>query len=259
MQKEFNKNNDNTKRSGVSDEQILKEIEAMKNRSSNKDKVLEDLKDKEFTHKDSVVEIASKKNKEQITEYTKPTLENGTKLYNGTELEFERSVLKKMIIWFSVISFIFLAIVFTLFGVGTTFPYGSNLTIVFEIIDIVLSIIYGCLTYAFFAIFFKKQRDYVKLLTHLDTGLLNKTEGIFISNESETCTKEGVVFNTLNINVFNNSKGEYFERKILVDKEKSLPVFNENDNVIFITQGSVLVEYEVVSKSKTQEEPLKED
>lgn len=247
MQREFDRNNDNTRKSSVSDEQILKEIEAMQNKSTDKDQVLEDLKGKEFIHKAKVSEIASNKNKEtELTEYVKPTLENGTKLYSGTELQYERNVLKKMIIWFSIISIIVLGVAFTLFGISTTLPYKDKLFVILEVITIVISVIYGCLTYGFFAVFFKKQRDYVKLLGHLENGLLNKTEGIFLLKEPEVSKKEGVDFYILKFNVFNNAKGEYFERQILVDKEKPVPDFIENDKVLFITQGSVLVEYEKI-------------
>ena len=45
---------------------------------------------------------------------------------------------------------------------------------------------------------------------------------------------------------WNKYKNDFFERKVLVFEEKEFPKFNENDNVRYVTQGNVLVSYEII-------------
>ena len=42
-------------------------------------------------------------------------------------------------------------------------------------------------------------------------------------------------------------KNDFFERKVLVFDEKPFPELEENQNVKYVTQGNVLISYEILS------------
>ena len=68
---------------------------------------------------------------------------------------------------------------------------------------------------------------------------------IFLRYE-EPELRDGVDFYVLIFSEWSKKKSEYMDRKIYCDKEKPLPVFQKGDEVCYLTQGNVIIEYEIV-------------
>ena len=59
--------------------------------------------------------------------------------------------------------------------------------------------------------------------------------------------KDGVDFKSLVFIEWNKYKIDFFERKVLVFYEKPFPEIPVEANVSYITQGNVLISYEILS------------
>ena len=86
---------------------------------------------------------------------------------------------------------------------------------------------------------------YYKITLYLKTGLRETSTGSFFEYDETLQDKDGVDFKSLVFLEWNKYKNDFFERKVLVFDELPFPEFTENQNVRYITQGNVLVSYEI--------------
>ena len=84
------------------------------------------------------------------------------------------------------------------------------------------------------------------MLKHLQTGLTEESVGEFLRFEEETESHEGVDYYTMVLSEWYEKKEEFYERKVLIDAEKARPVITKGNVVRYITQGNILLRYEVV-------------
>ena len=96
---------------------------------------------------------------------------------------------------------------------------------------------------AFFV--FSRNRKYYKLIAYLSVGLKQVNESKFLRYEDYE-TKDGVDLYILIFSEWNAKKSEYMDRKIMFDKEKPLPEFQGGDIVRYLSQGNLMVAYEVI-------------
>ena len=78
------------------------------------------------------------------------------------------------------------------------------------------------------------------------TGLRETSTGSFIEVDESLQEKDGVDFKALIFLEWNKFKNDFFERKVLIFDELEVPEFKENQNVRYVTQGNVLVSYEIL-------------
>ena len=64
---------------------------------------------------------------------------------------------------------------------------------------------------------------------------------------SVVINKDGVDMKSLIFIEWNKYKNDYFERKVLVFYEKPFPEFAEKATVRYVTQGNVLISYEILN------------
>ena len=79
------------------------------------------------------------------------------------------------------------------------------------------------------------------------TGLKETSTGSFFEYDETLQDKDGVDFKSLIFIEWNKFKNDFFERKVLVFNEKPFPEFTEKQNVKYVTQGNVLISYEILS------------
>ena len=79
------------------------------------------------------------------------------------------------------------------------------------------------------------------------TGLRETSTGSFFEFDEKIQDKDGVDFKSLIFLEWNKYKKEFFERKVLVFYEKPFPEIPLEANVTYVTQGNVLVSYEILS------------
>ena len=70
--------------------------------------------------------------------------------------------------------------------------------------------------------------------------------------------KDGVDFKSLIFLEWNKYKKDYFERKVLVFNEKPFPEIPDGATVTFITQGNVLISYEITELPEEKSDETEE-
>ena len=109
-----------------------------------------------------------------------------------------------------------------------------------------LSALLVIFSFIYLGIRFKRVNRYYKQMVNLDTGIRETSTGSFFEYSETLQDKNGVDFKSLVFLEWNKYKNDFFERKVLVFDEMEFPKFEENANVRYVTQGNVLVSYEII-------------
>ena len=110
-----------------------------------------------------------------------------------------------------------------------------------------LTAVFVIFSFIYLGIKYKRTRRYYKMCHNLSTGLREQSTGSFLEYDENIQDKDGVDFKSLIFIEWNKYKKDFFERKVLVFYEKPFPEIPEEANVTYVTQGNVLVSYEILS------------
>ncbi len=124
-------------------------------------------------------------------------------------------------------------------------PFEDPLQIYPKVIVCVLTCVYIIFAYIFMGIKFHRSRRYYKLISYFSVGMKQINNSTFLRYD-EPELRDGVDFYVLIFSEWNKKKSEYMDRKIYCDKEKPLPQFTKGDIVRYLTQGNVILEYEII-------------
>lgn len=161
----------------------------------------------------------------------------------GIKAKKERN--KLLIIYFSFLA-VYLAISVFLLVKLILLPYGSKSITTIKLIEYPLSGIFVIFSFIFLGIKYKRSNRFYKMTVGIEEGQKNTSTATFLENDEELITKDGVDMKSLIFLEWNKYKGDYFERKVLVFYEKPFPDIPPKSEVKFITQGNVLVSYEIL-------------
>ncbi len=176
-----------------------------------------------------------------------------TQVYTGEEYIAERKLQKRFLhVWLGLLGAV-VAVVIACLIINALLPYKSPIAVYPRAAAYIISIIFALLSYPFLAVKYTRMKNYVKILKHIQDGLKEGWTGEFIEFNRAVEVKEGVDFYSMTTYEFNSHKDEYFIRKVLLDRERPMPELNEGDMVHYITQGNILVAYEVIPRP--QDEP----
>lgn len=128
-----------------------------------------------------------------------------------------------------------------------TLPYMSETIKTIKYIHYPLTFVFVIISFIYLGIKYKRVNNYYKMMRNLVTGLKETSVGSFFEYEEKLRTKDGVEFKSLVFIELNKYKHDFYERHVLVLKEKEFPKFEENQNVKYVTQGNVLISYEILS------------
>ena len=128
----------------------------------------------------------------------------------------------------------------------------------FMVITIVLTMIFASGSLFFFGIKFKLTHRFCNLLTDMEFGLKDRTSGKFIGIDPIIREKDGVFFYSLVLQCAPQKRGDINERKVLIEKDHSLPEFKVGEEIKIITHANVLLAYERVSVSTADKDNDKE-
>ncbi|MBR2988810.1 MAG: hypothetical protein IKC64_03700 [Clostridia bacterium] len=117
----------------------------------------------------------------------------------------------------------------------------------FMIITIVLTIIFASGTLFFFGIKFKLTNKFCNMLSDIEFGLKDRTSGKFIGIDPSIREKDGVYFYSLVLSCAPQKRGDINERKVLIEKDHSLPRFRVGEEIKIITYANILLAYERIS------------
>ncbi|MBR0189930.1 MAG: hypothetical protein IJQ23_06055 [Clostridia bacterium] len=172
--------------------------------------------------------------------------------YTDAELDSAKKQKKKTLIIYFIVLGVFVLATAAFFAYYLTLPY-SGYRDTARIISRIkwgnysLTAIFVIFSFIYLGIVYKRVRRYYKMCVHLSTGLRETTVANFIEYDETIQDKDGVDFKSLIFLEWNKYKQDFFERKVLVFYEKPFPEIPEQANVSFVTQGNVLISYEILS------------
>ena len=136
----------------------------------------------------------------------------------------------------------------------TTLTYKSPTQNVIRWIQYLVTAAFIVFSFVFLGIKYKRERKYCKMLVNIETGRKETSIGSFFEYDDRIFMKDGVDVKSLIFLEWNKYKQDFFERKVLVLAEMEFPVFEENQNVKYVTHGNVLVEYEILPDEEIEED-----
>ncbi|MBQ8197104.1 MAG: hypothetical protein IJZ73_03495 [Clostridia bacterium] len=168
----------------------------------------------------------------------------------------EKQRKKVLIIYFITLAvFLVASVLFVIWN--SNLPYKSNLIYLVKVLHYLLVALYIGFTFVYFGIIYKRINRYYKLINNVFTGIKEENTAEFIKTDLSTTDKDGVDCHSLVFLEYNKYKKDFFERKVLVLAEKPIPEIEKNSYVKFITQGNVLVSYEILPEKIVLTEDLK--
>lgn len=173
-------------------------------------------------------------------------------LYDGSEYPREKAAKKRFLtIWLILLGLV-VAFDIAMMVWLSTLPYESPMAIWPKAAGILLSCLFAFFSMPFLAIKYHRMRFYTKMLGYLETGLREGSVGELKQFSSAVEVREGVDYHTMITFEYNERKREYFERKVLIDCEKPLPDIQPGEIVHYITQGNILVSYEILPRPENE-------
>ncbi len=108
---------------------------------------------------------------------------------------------------------------------------------------------YMFFSFPFMGIKFKRSNAYCKMLKFISVGLKEYAFLPFLEIDDWT-THDGVDVNVAVFAIRNVKREEEMRRRIFIDGEKDFPDFKEGEHVRMISQGNLLIEYELAERSE---------
>ena len=155
---------------------------------------------------------------------------------------------KSRIFWF----FILITVLWMLFCSGwvlyqSSLPYGEN-SILAKVSVYGTSGVYGIFAYVYVTIKYGRIKRYCKMLDNINEGLKSTERNFFYEFKRKTLQKDNVDVVACLFGVWNPKKAEWTEREVYWDVEKPLPNFENGDLIRYVTQGNVIIEYEIIQR-----------
>ncbi len=154
---------------------------------------------------------------------------------------------------------VFLSVTFLVLAGGVTFvvlysqlPYKDPNGGWMIAVTCILVALYIMFAFPFMGICFKRCNNYCKMLKYISVGLKENFCAPFAGVE-DWIVRDGVDVNVATFEVKNIKREETMLRQIYVDGEKDFPPFEEGDTVRLVSQGNLLLAYEIVEKAEIAE------
>ena len=134
----------------------------------------------------------------------------------------------------------------------TSLPYKSETISLVKLIHYLSTCVFVIFSFIYLGIPVKRAKSYYKMTNNLILGLKESSIGNFFEYNNSLQVKDGVDFKSLIFLEWNKFKKDYYERKVLVFAESEFPKFKENESVKYVTQGNVLISYEILEEGEEQ-------
>lgn len=152
-------------------------------------------------------------------------------------------------------------LLYTILSVGIflwyrTFPYLDPRINTAKLIHYSLTALIVVFSFIYLGIPFKRVNRFYRITHQMLTGIRETSTGSFFEYDETLQDKDGVDMKSLIFIEWNKYKNDFFERKVLVFDELDFPEIPENANVRYVTQGNVLISYEIldIPTDQTNEE-----
>lgn len=124
-----------------------------------------------------------------------------------------------------------------------TLPYADPLQVAVKWEASVLTALFILFSFPYCGIKMHRSRFYCKMLKNISTGIKERGKAYF-SHVDDWEVKDHVDVNVYVFKTWNEKKQAWEFRNVYIDAEKTPPEFEENEEIAYITEGNVLVEYE---------------
>ena len=171
------------------------------------------------------------------------------KLYHNMDLWNAMKQGKKLLAGFWAATGVFLTGFLLLVVFYTQLPYNDPTGVWYIVATCVLTALYIIFCFPYMGISYKRCNAYCKMLKFISIGLKEYSVLPFAGIEDWT-TRDGVDVNVATFSVKNVKRDEEMIRQIFVDGEKDYPPFKVGGMVRMISQGNLLIEYEMIPKEE---------
>ena len=170
------------------------------------------------------------------------------KIYDDRDLWNAVKQRRKILCGFFAATGVFVAGLIALTVYYILLPYKDpNATWVMAVTSILIAL-YLIFTFPYMGICFKRCHAYCKMLKFISVGLKEYSVVPF-EGVDDWRTHDGVDVNVANFSVRNIKRDETMTRQIYVDGEKDFPPFEEGKYARLVSQGNLLIEYELLDDS----------
>ena len=172
-----------------------------------------------------------------------------TYLYRDSDLYDAIMQRRKYLAVFLSVTAAALAGVITLFVLYAQLPYKDPNGPWMIAVTCIVTALYIVFCFPFMGICFKRCNSYCKMLKFISVGLKENFCAPFAGVE-DWLVHDGVDVNVADFEVKNIKREEKMLRQIYVDGEKDFPPFEEGDTVHIISQGNLLLAYEILKEGE---------
>lgn len=141
------------------------------------------------------------------------------------------------------IAALYAAIVIAIALLYISLPYKDPMQTPYKVIFGVITGAFIIFSYPYLGIKLRRSKAYYRLLLGASVGIKN-TSIAFFDRIDDWEVKDRVDVNVLVFKKWNEKKREWDERKLYIDAEKDVPEFTQNEEVLTVTYGNVIISYE---------------
>lgn len=171
------------------------------------------------------------------------------KLYGNMDLLDAMRQKNRLLFGFWIATGLFVAGLATLVAFYCLLPYNDPTGVWYIVGTSVLTGLYIIFCFPYMGISFKRCNAYCKMLKFISFGLKEYSVLPFRGIEDWT-TRDGVDVNVASFAVHNVKRDEEMIRLIYVDGEKEYPPFEEGKYARLISQGNLLIAYELEKEER---------
>lgn len=149
---------------------------------------------------------------------------------------------KRIIFVYALIAVIYAAGVIAIGATYISLPYGDSNQTLLKVIFGIITGIFVIFSYPYLGVKMRRSAAYYKLLKGASVGI-KETNLAYFDRIDDWEVKDRVDVNVLVFKTWNGKKREWDERKQYIDAEKDVPEFKENEEVLTVTYGNVIISY----------------
>ena len=176
-----------------------------------------------------------------------------TRLYSDDDLWEAYAQRRRILAVFFAVTAVWALALVALFVYYALLPYADPNQGWVPIVAFVLTGIYILFSFPYLSICFKRCSAYCKMLRFISRGLKEYAVMPFTGID-DWITRDGVDVNVVLFRVRSVKRDEEMTRQIYVDGEKDFPPFEEEGMVRVVSQGNLLIEYQLMGKSQQPKE-----
>lgn len=169
------------------------------------------------------------------------------KLYQDSDLWDAIMQRRRILAVFFAVTTAFAAGLLSLVICYSQLPYQDPNGTWMIVVSCVLTALYIAFVFPYMGICFKRSNCYCKMLKFISVGLKESMKAPFAGIEN-WLTRDGVDVNVATFSINNIKREETMIRQIYVDGEKDFPAFQEGFYARTVSQGNLLIEYELTEE-----------